>query len=58
MSAVYEAIIEAAAAHAEESGEPDHEVGDLQQALQLAIEMMPHEVLKAYVAALRTLEDT
>jgi len=49
---VYEAITDAAAKHADESGEPDHEVGDLQEALQVAIETMPPDVLAAYVKAM------
>jgi hypothetical protein len=35
-----EKILSAATSHAEETGEPDHEVGDLQDALRLAFSNM------------------
>lgn len=49
---VYESIVDAATAHADESGDTDHEVGDLQDALNVAIELMPPDVLAAYVKAM------
>jgi hypothetical protein len=45
---VQEAIFAHAHAHAEESEDPDHEVGDLQEALRIAVDLMPAPMLAKY----------
>lgn len=45
MKDLYNKIIEAAKVHGEES-DPDHEVGDLQDTLQICMELMTDEQLR------------
>jgi hypothetical protein len=48
---IFELICDGARTHAEESDEPDHEVGDLRDALFQAIKFIPAEKLRVFHAA-------